>query len=123
MRQRWHRAQFRRPRVQPIARHDQVGDLAVLLDTGYDGNMDLYVSRLQRNGTFAAPLEDRRAQHARAMIECPTSAADGLKMVFSSDRTDLEGEQGSFDVYVSHRRCTCAPWSLPVNLGSECQHH
>ncbi len=84
--------------------------------TGYDGNMDIYVSRLRHNGKFAAPtkLEELSTPGDDRM---PNVSADGLKMVFSSDRTDLEGEQGSFDVYVSHRWCTCVPWSQPVNLG------
>jgi hypothetical protein len=38
-------------------------------------------------------------------------------MVFVSNRTDLGGEQGDFDVYVSRRARTSDPWSRPRNLG------
>lgn len=106
---------FSGPEFSPSLVTTRAGTWLYFSSTGYDGNMDIYVSRL-RHGSFGAPtkIEELSTPGDDRM---PNVSADGLKMVFSSDRTDLEGEQGSFDVYVSHRWCTCASWSRPVNLG------
>jgi DNA-binding CsgD family transcriptional regulator len=47
----------------------------------------------------------------------PNVSRDGLTIVFASNRTDLDGEHGDFDVYVASRSSTAEPWSQTVNLG------
>ena len=107
---------FSGPEFSPSLVTTWAGTWLYFSSTGYDNNMDIYVSRLQRNGTFAAPMKIEELS-TPGDDRMPNVSSDGLKMVFSSDRTDLDGEQGSFDVYVSTRSCTCRPWSQPVNLG------
>ena len=108
------------PEFSPSLVTTWAGTWLYFSSTGYDNNMDIYVSRLQRNGTFAAPtkIEELSTPGDDRM---PNVSRDGLKMVFSSDRTDLDGEQGSFDVYVSHR---CAPAAVvpAVQPRTERQH-
>jgi len=45
---------------------------------------------------------------------CPAISADGLVLVFSSDRP---GGYGGQDLWVTRRSTTDGPWSEPVNLG------
>lgn len=50
----------------------------------------------------------------------PNVSADGLEIVFSSNRPlDANGTAtfGSFDLFVSRRSSTKKEWSAPVNLG------
>ena len=96
---------FSGPEFSPSLVTTWAGTWLYFSSTGYDNNMDIYVSRLQRNGTFAAPTKIEESS-TPGDDRMPNVSRDGLKMVFSSDRTDLDGEQGSFDVYVSTRSCT-----------------
>jgi Tol biopolymer transport system component len=84
--------------------------------TGYDANMDLYVSERQRDGTFGPPARIVELSTS-ADDRMPNVSRDGLTIVFVSNRTDLPGAVGGFDVYVSTRNSTADPWSAPVNLG------
>ena len=61
----------------------------------------------RRIAELGTPADDRM----------PNVSPDGRTMVFSSNRTDLPGGQGDFDVYRSRRASTAEPWSPPVNLG------
>lgn len=47
----------------------------------------------------------------------PALSRDELSLYFVSNRTDLEGEQGGNDIWVSQRDCVDCPWQTPVNLG------
>ena len=47
----------------------------------------------------------------------PTLSPSQLSLYFVSNRTDLEGEQGGNDIWVSQRACWSCPWGTPVNLG------
>lgn len=46
---------------------------------------------------------------------CPAISRDGLTLFFASTRP---GGAGSFDIYVSERPRTDAPWGPPVNVGT-----
>jgi len=47
----------------------------------------------------------------------PALSPDELSLYFVSNRTDLPGEQGGNDIWVSQRACLTCPWGTPVNLG------
>jgi hypothetical protein len=47
----------------------------------------------------------------------PALSWNQLSLYFVSNRTDLEGEQGGNDIWVSQRACHSCPWGTPVNLG------
>jgi hypothetical protein len=80
---------------------------------GSPPDADLYVSAARRNGRFSAPVlvagVNTAANDARPHLQ-----ADGLELVFDSDRP---GTLGGPDIWASARRSLHAPWSLPVNLG------
>lgn len=83
------------------------------------GNMDIYVSRLGDDGVFGppSPVHELNTEFDDRM---PSVSADGLEVVFSSDRpVDSRGTQtfGKFDVYVSNRSSAKGRWSEPTNLG------
>lgn len=83
------------------------------------GNMDIYVSRLGADGVFGPP-SPVHALNTEFDDRMPSVSADGLEVVFSSDRpVDANGDTGfgSFDVYVSTRSSPNGRWSAPVNLG------
>jgi len=84
------------------------------------GNHDIYMSRRGADGRFGppTPVHELNTEFDDRM---PNVTRDSLEIVFSSTRpTDANGATafGSFDVYVSTRSSTSAPWSAPVNLGS-----
>jgi len=77
------------------------------------GGEDIYASVLLPDETFgtavlveelSTPFTDRQ----------PAIRRDGLEMFLASDRP---GTFGGFDLWVSTRATTSAPWSNPVNLG------
>jgi WD40-like Beta Propeller Repeat len=82
---------------------------------GSPPDADLYVSAAGGNGRFSVPMlvagVNTAANDAR-----PHLRADGLELVFDSDRP---GTLGGPDIWASARRSLHAPWSLPVNLGAK----
>lgn len=83
------------------------------------GNMDIYVSRLGDDGVFGPPMPVH-ALNTEFDDRMPSVSADGLEVVFSSDRPlDARGKPsfGGFDVYVSTRSSPSGRWSAPKNLG------
>jgi Tol biopolymer transport system component len=107
---------FDGPEFSPSLLTTRSGNWLFFSSSGYDSNMDLYVSAMRPDGTFAPPSKITELSSA-ADDRMPSVSPDGLEIVFSSNRTDLPGAQGDFDVYVSHRAGTDDPWSPPVNLG------
>ncbi|HET6628456.1 MAG TPA: hypothetical protein VFG91_01650 [Woeseiaceae bacterium] len=83
------------------------------------GNMDIYVSRLGDDGVFGPP-SPVQALNTEFDDRMPSVSADGLEVVFSSNRpVDANGTVsfGGFDVYVSTRSSPNGRWSAPINLG------
>lgn len=83
------------------------------------GNMDIYVSRLGNDGVFGPP-SPVHALNTEFDDRMPNVSADGLEVVFSSNRpVDAWGNSsfGGFDVYVSTRSSPWGRWSTPKNLG------
>jgi hypothetical protein len=83
------------------------------------GNHDIYRSRRGHDGTFGppSPVHELNTEFDDRM---PNVSADGLEIVFSSNRpVDAHGTAtfGSFDVFVSRRNSARKQWSAPVNLG------
>lgn len=77
---------------------------------------DIYVSFLQKNGTWTKPQSLGPDVNMDDFTETtPFLASDGATLYFSSDRT---GGQGSNDIYYTKRiDKTWKRWSRPVNLG------
>jgi OmpA-OmpF porin, OOP family len=78
---------------------------------------DLYVSFLQKNGTWSTPTALGDDVNTDDFTETtPFLASDGVTLYFSTDRA---GGQGSNDIYYTKRiDKTWKRWSKPVNLGS-----
>jgi hypothetical protein len=77
------------------------------------GDFDIYVSKLGEDGVFgpgvlvrelSSPFRDTRTAVRR----------DGLEIFVTSNRP---GSIGTLDIWVSTRRSTEDPWSVPVNAG------
>ena len=92
------------------------GTLLFFSSPGSDGgtDQDIYVSVMRSDGSFR-PATIVPELSTAANDQMPNVSRDGREMVFASDRA---GGAGGFDIYVSRRANTSAPWSEPVNLGS-----
>jgi hypothetical protein len=81
---------------------------------GSPPDADLYVSAASRNGGFSVPVlvagVNTAANDAR-----PHLRADGLELVFDSDRPS---GLGGPDIWSTARASLRARWSVPVNLGA-----
>jgi hypothetical protein len=79
----------------------------------FSSGPDLYVSEQLRHGRFgpATPLAEL---NSAAGDFRPNVRADGLEIVFDSNRA---GTRGGQDLYSASRAGLHDPWSAPVNLG------
>lgn len=79
------------------------------------GEMDIYVSFLEKNGEWSAPMNIGSDVNTRGYDRTPFLAADGVTLYFSSDG---HGGFGSSDIFFSRRLdSTWRKWSPPQNLG------
>ena len=76
---------------------------------------EIYVSERQNGARFGPATPVSELNDATANDIQPNVRADGLEVVFSSNRA---GTLGTQDIWVATRRTLTAPWSAPVNLGS-----
>ena len=76
---------------------------------------EIYVSERQSSARFGPAKAVSELNDATANDIQPNVRADGLEVVFSSNRT---GTLGGQDIWVATRRSVSEPWSAPVNLGS-----
>ena len=90
------------------------GTFLFFSSTGYGADMNIYMSRLQTDGSFgpATLVDELNTAYADFM---PNVSRDGLEIVFNSNRPGGEGLQ---DVYTASRASTNDPWSEPVNVGT-----
>ncbi len=81
--------------------------------SGTDGDMDVYMSVRQPDGSFgiAHPVDELNTDAADFM---PNVRKDGLEVVLNSNRP---GGLGGQDVYAATRSSTSEPWGPLVNLG------
>jgi hypothetical protein len=77
------------------------------------GTHDIYVSRLGANLAPQVPQLAHNLNIAGANDARPSMRADGLEIVFHSNRAP---SVGAADLWVSTRRKLGQPWSAPVNL-------
>lgn len=100
--------------VVPVYFEDEAtGTVTLYFGSNRLGGSDIYASTLQADGTFgpAALVEVLNSTVRDAPV---TIRRDGLEMLIASDRA---GTFGAFDLWVTTRATTAAPWSSPVNLG------
>lgn len=76
---------------------------------------DIYVSTLQPNGQFGAPVLVAGLNTEFNDLRPNIRVRDGLEIFFESNRP---GTLGLTDLYVSTRASTSSPWSTPINLGA-----
>ena len=82
---------------------------------GSIGQNDIFVSFLQKDGTWSTPLNLGRNINTRGMEVSPFLAADGKTLYFS---TNARTGYGDFDIYRSTRLDeSWKKWSRPENLG------
>lgn len=81
------------------------------------GDRDLYVSFLQKDGTWTKPKDLGAPINSPAADLCPFLAPDGVTMYFASRR---DGGYGGYDLYMTRRLDdTWLKWSVPKNLGPD----
>jgi hypothetical protein len=68
-------------------------------------------------GAWSAPINLGPVVNSPAGDQHPAISPDGLSLYITSNRTDLAGAHGSFDLWVSHRATRDDAWGTPVNLG------
>ncbi len=79
------------------------------------GSLDLWrATRETIDDQWAAPTPLGPTINSSVLDWSPTISADGLLLVFSSDRP---GGDGKTDLWMTRRSTTDDPWSEPVNLG------
>jgi hypothetical protein len=76
---------------------------------------EIFVSERQNGARFGPATAVSELNDATANDIQPNVRADGLELVFSSNRS---GTLGAQDIWVATRSTLTAPWSAPVNLGS-----
>ena len=76
---------------------------------------EIYVSERQNGARFGAATAVSELNDAAANDIQPNVRANGLEVVFSSNRV---GTLGAQDIWVATRPTRSAPWSAPVNIGS-----
>jgi hypothetical protein len=77
---------------------------------------EIYVSERQNGARFGPATAVAELNDAGANDIQPNVRADGLEVVFSSNRT---GTLGAQDIWVATRITAAASWSAPVNVGRE----
>ena len=75
---------------------------------------EIYVSEREKGARFGPATPVGELNDATANDIQPNVRADGLELVFSSNRA---GTLGAQDLWVATRSKVDAPWSVPVNLG------
>lgn len=75
---------------------------------------DIYMSRMQPDGTFGAPSAVAELNTSGWDDTMPNVSKDGREIVLASNRP---GGEGSFDVWRSTRDSVHDAWSSPANLG------
>jgi Tol biopolymer transport system component len=79
------------------------------------GSYDLYVTTRASVGDYWSPPVNLGSPVNSSVYDFdPSISADGLTLFFTSNRGGL----GSYDLYVTTRNATDAPWSTPMNLGA-----
>ena len=76
---------------------------------------EIYVSERQNGAHFGPATSVSELNDPAANDIQPNVRANGLELVFSSNRT---GTLGAQDLWVATRSTLSAPWAAPVNLGS-----
>jgi len=76
---------------------------------------EIYVSERQNGARFGPAIAVTELNEAAANDIQPNVRADGLEVVFTSNRA---GTLGGQDIWVATRATAAAAWSAPVNLGS-----
>jgi WD40-like Beta Propeller Repeat len=77
---------------------------------------DIYVSERQNGARFGPATAVTELNDAAANDIQPNVRADGLEVVFSSNRSGTVGAQ---DIWVATRSSLTAPWSTPVSIGPD----
>lgn len=90
------------------------GTFLFFSSTGYGTDMNIYMSRMRTDGSFAQATLVTELNTASADF-MPNVSRNGLEIVFNSNRP---GGQGGQDVYTSSRASTNDPWDPPVNVGT-----
>lgn len=94
------------------------GTLLYFSSNGYGGDQDIYVSRMDSDGSFGrATIVEELSTDADDFM--PNVRKDGLEMVFNSNRpgsTLNAAGLPSQDLYTASRTSTSEPWSDVTNL-------
>ena len=83
---------------------------------GGRGNFDIWVTtRATTSAPWGTPVNLGSTINSSSYEYQPDISSDGLSLYFSSNRA---GGRGSYDLWVTTRTTTSAPWGTPTNLGS-----
>ena len=91
--------------------------LLSMSENASDDNQDLYVTHLEKDGTWSKPKSLGKTLNTEGDEHSAFLASDGKTLYFSSNR---EGGLGNNDIWLSKRLDdTWTNWSEPENLGAE----
>jgi hypothetical protein len=83
---------------------------------GGQGDWDIWVTTRTPGGDWGTPVPLPAPVNGPYADSGPSLSADGLSLYFGSNRSD---GYGNYDLWVSTRKSTDAPWEPPVNLGAK----
>jgi hypothetical protein len=96
---------------------DEDGDLTFYFGSSRSGQMDIYQSTMDSDGSWTEPfnVSELNDLGTNALDYFPVVRKDGLEMYIISNRSGSIG--GSQDIWVSTRNSTSEKWSTPTNVG------
>lgn len=85
-------------------------------DVGNLGYGDIFESEILPDGSYGVPV-NRFELNSASIETCFWVRDDGLEIIFSSNRPDLNSSTAAFDLWAATRSNVYETWSTPVNLG------
>jgi Tol biopolymer transport system component len=96
--------------------HESPDGQSLFFASDRSGNLDIWVSRKQPNGSWGAPVQLPAPVNSTAADFCPTPLSGGALLFVSTRADGTNCGTGTADIYETHLLLS-GQWSSPSNLG------